>query len=92
MSAEKYTLCGVELDAHDVELLQAAIDRTPVEHNGIKYGCISAFTIRTRALHRNAFKVPYIVQVELMSGRTQSVTIADPKDVTVLKDWRSSNE
>ena len=88
MSAEEYTLCGVELDAHDVELLQAALDKTPVEHRGIKYGCISAFAIRTRALNRSALKVPYIVQVELMSGRTQSVTIADPKEVTVLNDWR----
>lgn len=97
MSGDILKICGVELDAHDVELLEAALKRTPAEHKGIKYGCISALTIRTRVSHRTAIyrkgeKVPYIIQVELMSAKTQSVTIADPKEVTVLKDWRPANE
>ena len=66
------------------DLLTAMLRRKPVEHNGIKYGCISAFIIRCRLSTRGRLKKP-IVQVELMSGRTNSITIADPKEVKVLE-------
>ena len=87
MSAANIDLFGVEISEHDAELLRAAIDRTPVEFKGLKFGCISAFTIRTRSMVRTALKVPYIIQVELMSKNSQSVTIADPKEVNVLKEY-----
>lgn len=74
------------------DILRAALDRTPVEFRGDKYGCISAFIIRTRASHLKGLKKRYIIQVELMSSRTHSVIYADPKEITVLRDWRPPNE
>ena len=74
------------------DILRATLDRSPVEYRGDKYGCISAFIIRTRISHRKALKKQYIIQVELMSSRAHSLTYADPKEVTVLRDWRPPNE
>jgi len=84
--------CEAKYTTPDQELLKAFNEGTPVESKGIKYGCISALIIRKRVSYKQALKVPHIVQVELMSARTQSVTIAAPKDVKVLKDWRRPNE
>lgn len=76
-------LCEM-LPAEHGEILKAMFERVPVMHDGIKYGCISAFTIRTRYSHLVAMKKLYISQVELMSVRARSVTIAPPKDVKIL--------
>ncbi len=76
-------LCEM-LPAEHGEILKAMFERVPVMHDGIKYGCISAFTIRTRYSHLVAMKKPYISQVELMSVRARSVLIAPPKDVIIL--------
>ena len=96
MSASACIICNVnipegaqlcpsceELLAPYSDHLRAMIRRQPVEHRGIKYGCISAFIIRGRVASRIPLKKPK-VQVELMSGRAQSVTIADPKEVKIL--------
>ena len=102
MDGEKCIICGADIPEGlqvcpqctekyknlDAELLRAFEDGTPVESKGVKYGCISALIIRRRVSYRCPLKVPHIVQVELMSARTQSVTIAAPQDVKVLKDWR----
>lgn len=66
------------------DVINAAICQKPVEHKGIKYGCISAFIIRTRSSSRISLKGAYILQVELMSAKTRSVTIADPKEIKIL--------
>lgn len=66
------------------DVLTAMLRRKPVEYNGIKYGCVSAFIIRARSSPRILSKKP-IVQAELMSARTNSVTIADPKDIKILE-------
>lgn len=105
MEAEKCLFCGADIPEGqqicpqcekkytppDQELLRAFDEGRPVEYKGVKYGCISALIIRKRAIHRSKLPVSHIVQVELMSGRTNSVIIAAPKDVTVLKDWRGNN-
>ena len=96
MSAANCLICNVELPegaqlcptceellAPYTDILTAMLRREPIEHKGIKYGCISAFIIRRRASARIPLKKP-IVQVELMSGRTNSVTIADPKEIKIL--------
>lgn len=74
------------------EQLWAFFNRAPVEFRGSKYGCISAFIFRSRSVISKTIKKRCIFQVELMSANAQSVTIADPNEVTVLKDWRTSNE
>ena len=66
------------------DIINAMLKQKPVEYEGIKYGCISAFTIRTRVSHLKKMKTPYILQVELMSKGARSVTIADPKKVKIL--------
>ena len=105
MEAEKCIICGLKTtEGRQVcricekalepykEQLTAAYNRTPVEYRGDKYGCISAFIIRFRVGSRIPIKDRCIFQVELMSGRSTSVTIADPTEVKVLKDWRATNE
>lgn len=100
MSAGKCLICGADISAGeltcaecaeqfepDKEILQAMLDRVPVECKGVKYGCISAYIIRTRVSFRVPLKKRYITQVELMSARTQSVTIAAPKEVKVLREF-----
>ena len=69
----------------NAEILNAAINKLPVEHDGIKYGCISAFVIRFRMSHLCELKEPYILRVELMSKRG-CVVIADPKEVKIIKE------
>lgn len=69
------------------DILQGMLRRKPVEHKGIKYGCISAFIIRGRVSTRGRLKKP-IVQVELMSARTNSVTIVDPKEVKIIEVFK----
>ena len=66
------------------EILRAMLEKRPVEYKGIKYGCISAFTIRARAIATRRLEKPSIYQVELMSARQNSIAIADPKDVKIL--------
>ena len=106
MSAEKCIICGADIPEGrqvcpqciekytppDQELLRAFNEGLPVESKGVKYGCISALIIRKRVSYKQRLKMPHIVQLELMSARTQSVTIAAPKDVKVLGDWRTRNE
>lgn len=70
-----------------VEILQAMLKGYPAESEGIKYGCISAFTIRTRANHMKSMRGRHITQVELMSGKTHSITTADPQRVKILKEF-----
>ena len=103
MDGEKCIVCGADIPegrqicpqcvekytTPDNELLDAFNRGLPVESKGVKYGCISALIIRKRVSYKKALRVPHIVQLELMSARTQSVTIAAPKDVKVLKDWRN---
>lgn len=71
-----------------VEILQAMLKGYPVESEGIKYGCVSAFTIRTRISHTKSMRGAYLTQVELMSGKTHSVTIADPQRIEILKEYK----
>ena len=73
-----------EVFAGNTEVIKAMFDKRPVEHEGIRYGCISAVTIRTRASHQHALPVPYVVQAELMSARAHCVVVADPKKVKIL--------
>ena len=103
MDGVKCIICGEDTEGQicpqciekysmpDAELLEAFDKGTPVELDGVKYGCISALIIRKRASHLNALNGPHIIQVELMSARMQSVIIAAPKDVKVLKDWRAND-
>lgn len=65
-------------------IVNAMLKQKPVEYDGIKYGCISAFVIRTRAEVSRKMKTPYILQVELMSKTTNSRTIADPNKIKIL--------
>lgn len=97
---ENCILCGAEIAAGQLckscaELLkenagtfEAMFNKTPVEHDGIKYGCISAFTIRARSYVRYTMERkigrPCILQVELMS-KDNHVIIANPKDVKITK-------
>lgn len=105
MSKEKCLLCGLDVDegrqicpicersiAPYKEQLRAAFNRVPVEFRGNKYGCISAFVIRFRSEVQKPLKRRCIFQVELMSANAQSVTVADPDDVNIIKDWRPPNE
>ena len=99
MSDRKCIICGATIPEGDVcrgckekfepnaDILNAAINKYPVEYDGIKYGCISAFVIRFRASFLCAIKEPYILQVELMSKRG-CVVIADPKRVKIIKEDR----
>ena len=64
------------------DVLTAMLRQYPVEYNGVKYGCISAVTVRARASHLKKLKQP-IIQVELMSRYGHAV-ICDPKDVKIL--------
>lgn len=75
--------CEAKFAPHS-DIINAMIAQRPVQYKGIKYGCISAFIIRTRSLARIPIKTSYILQVELMSGTSNSVIIADPKEVKVL--------
>ena len=70
------------------KILKAMFSRKPVEHRGIKYGCVSAFIIRVRSCCNMAMNKPRIYQAELMSGSKGSVTIADPKEVNILEDFK----
>lgn len=105
MDAEKCLFCGVDIPegrqiclicergiAPYKNILRATLDRTPVEYRGEKYGCISAFIVRTRVASRVPIKKRYIIQAELMSARKNCIVYADPKEVTVLRDWRPPNE
>ena len=64
------------------DVLKAMLRQYPVEYKGVKYGCISAVTVRVRASHLKRLNKP-IIQVELMS-KYGSVVICDPKDVKIL--------
>lgn len=79
-------ICGrcEEVFAGNREIIKAMFDKRPVEYEGIKYGCISGVTIRTRVSHLHALPVPYVVQAELMSARAHCVVVADPKKVKIL--------
>lgn len=105
MDDKKCLLCGLIVDegrqicpicerslAPYKEQLWAFFNRVPVEFRGNKYGCISAFVLRSRAITRVAIKKRCIFQVELMSERSQSVVIADPDDVKIIEEWRPPNE
>ena len=100
MEAEKCIICGLKTtEGRQVcricekalepykEQLTAAFNRTPVEYRGVKYGCISAFIIRFRVGSRIPTRKRCIFQAELMSGKTDSVIYADPKEVKVLKEF-----
>lgn len=106
MADNKCIICGLNMDEgrqicifceKDLlpykEQLAAAFRREPVEYDGDKYGCISAFVIRFRAASRVPLKKRRcLYQVELMSARTNSVIYADPKEVKVIEEWRPPNE
>lgn len=70
------------------DIMAAALNKSPVEYDGIKYGCISAFTVRFRSTRLYALKTDYVLQVELMSGKQNSIVIANPKDVKILTDYK----
>ena len=80
-------LCERSLTPY-TEQLRAAFNRDPVEFRGNKYGCISAFVIRFRSEVQKPLKRRCILQFELMSATAQSVTVADPNEVTVLKEYQ----
>ena len=65
------------------DVFDAMVQKYPVEYEGVKYGCISAVTVRTRASHI----IPLgrtILQVELMS-KNGCVVIAEPQKIRILK-------
>lgn len=70
------------------DIMAAALNKSPVEYDGIKYGCVSAFTVRFRSSRIYSLKADYILQVELMSGKQNSITIANPKDVKILTEYK----
>ena len=76
------TICQIVLE--NIETFDALLNRYPVTHNNINYGCISAVTLRTRA-HLAAKLDKPIIQTELMSKNRGCVVIASPKDVKVIK-------
>ena len=76
-----------EIFTEHADVMAAMFNKSPVEHEGITYGCISAFTIRTRASHIYKLNEPYILQVELMSKRG-CVVWADPKKIKILREGR----
>lgn len=100
MSGARCLICGAELrdEAQQMctscefifkpyaHLFGAMLKKYPVESKGIKYGCISAFIVRTRVSANFTRRESFIIQCELMSNKN-SVTLADPKDVTILKGW-----
>lgn len=102
MSAETCIICGAVIPEGrqvcpqceaklepNADIMDAMLKRTPVEYDGNKYGCISAFIIRTRASHlAPLLDHPFILQVELMSVNRSSCVIADPKKVKILKEWK----
>lgn len=103
MNAETCIICGAiipegrqvcpqceKILEPNAEVMDAMFKKYPVEYDGIKYGCISAFTIRTRASHLNALLQPFILQVELMSKNAHCVVIADPQKVKILKDYQKN--
>lgn len=65
------------------EIVKAMFEKRPAEFEGMKYGCISAVTIRTRGSHHHPLPAP-ILQVELMSKIRHCVVIAEPKKVKIL--------
>lgn len=67
------------------DIINAMFEEKPILYNGVKYGCISAFIIRKRALISRKPKSRYILQVELMSKNKNSCVIADPQDVQILE-------
>ncbi len=101
MSGATCVICGATVDegrqvctpcakilAPHADILSAMFRKYPVEYRGLKYGCISAFTLRARSSFLNKQLKPLILQVELMSNRG-CVVIADPKEVKILKEWQT---
>lgn len=99
MNAETCIICGAVIPegrqvcpqceakfAPNTNIIDAMLNKYPVEYDGIKYGCISAFTIRTRASHLKALGKPFILQVELMSKNANCLVIADPQKVKILRE------
>lgn len=77
-----------EILKENADIVAAMFNKTPVEYEGMTYGCVSAFTIRARASHIYKLNEPYILQVELMSKRG-CVIIADPKKIKVLREGKT---
>lgn len=71
----------------NADIIRAAIRQTPVEHDGIKYGCVSAIAVRFRSSPLHKQKEPYILQCELMSAQRHCVVIAEPQKVKILKEF-----
>ena len=67
------------------DVLKAMFNKTPVNYDGLNYGCISAFTIRTRVSHIHPMKEPYIVQAELLSRARGCAVWVDPKKIKILE-------
>lgn len=76
-------LCEFKFEPNK-EIINAMITEKPILYKGEKYGCISAFIIRKRAIISRKPKNQYILQVELMSKNKNSCVIADPQEVKVL--------
>lgn len=83
--------CARRFFDENEKILAAMFKKVPVEHRGIKYGCVSAFIIRVRSSCTRPLKVPRLFQAELMSGSRGSVTIADPKEVKVLNEYKKGD-
>lgn len=97
MSVETCIICGADIPegrqvcprceevfAPNMDIINAMFNKIPVQYEGVKYGCISAFTIRTRVSHIYPMKVPYIAQVELLSKARGCAVWVDPKKVKIL--------
>ena len=69
------------------DVFDAMVQKYPVEYEGVKYGCISAITVRNRMSHMNALGRT-ILQVELMS-KNGYVVIAEPQKIRILKGERN---
>lgn len=101
MSGETCIICGATIPegrqvcprcedvfAPNMDIINAMFNKTPVEYEGIKYGCISAFAIRVRVSHIYAMKEPYIAQVELLSRARGCAVWAEPRKIKILKEGR----
>lgn len=80
-----YLVESEERGKTSAEIKQAMVNFTPVIHRGIEYKKINAYIYRIY-VNPNTGKYKETYQLELQDKNTNSVTIADPKEVKLLND------
>ena len=73
------------------EIKQAMVNFSPVIHRGIEYQKINAYIYRIY-VNPNTGKYKETYQLELQDKNTNSVTIANADDVTLLEDNREGGK